>query len=220
MINEMIKCEIEMEDKTLNELLNCLCHCYNQNQINFAKISFTIYSIWNYCKNNYWKAKNNELYNSHKLLEKFGFDKKAVSRYKCSFERYIQGTTIENVSVKTFYYGFAPSKLFEMLSLSYETLDNAIDNKLIRPDMTVKQIREIIKTIKDGTDKAEKVLEDSSTTEINEEEIPLVYNPKQEYEYSYFESKTKNQLLNIVWQLQTEYQKLKKKGEKKKNEHN
>ena len=101
-MNEMIKCDIEFEDKTLNELLNCLSHCYNQNQINFAKISFTIYSIWDYCKNNYWKAKNNELYNSYKLLEKFGFDKKAVSRYKCSFERYVQGTTIENVSLKEY----------------------------------------------------------------------------------------------------------------------
>ena len=219
-MNEMINCEIEMEDKELSKLLDLLKDIYNDNQDTFAELSFTIHKIWTYCKNNYWKAKNNELYNSYKLLAKFGFDKKAVSRYKTCFERFVDGDTIFTVSLTSRYYDFAPSKLFEMLTLSNETLENAIDNKLIRPDMTVKQIREIIKTIKDGTDKVEKVLEDSSVTEINEEEIPLVYNPKQEYEYSYFESKTKNQLLNIVWQLQTEYQKLKKKGEKKKNEHN
>lgn len=78
--------------------------------------------------------------------------------------------------------------------------------------MTCKQIREYIRTLKDGTDKAEKVVED---TTINEEEIPMAYNPKQEYEYSYFETKTKNQLLNIVWELQKEYQALKLKGERK-----
>ena len=35
-------------------------------------------------------------------------------------------------------------------------------------------------------------------------------------EFSYFESKSKSQLLNIVMALQTAYQKLKNKGEKQK----
>ena len=34
---------------------------------------------------------------------------------------------------------------------------------------------------------------------------------KVEYEYSYFEDKTKNQLLNMIWELQKAYQKLKEK---------
>lgn len=208
-MDNFINADLEFEDKSLNSLVNCLRYCYDKNQTNFAKTCFTIYSIWNYCKYNYWKAKNNEYYNSYKLLAKFGFDKNAVSRYKCAFEHYVQGTAFENVSIKTFYFGFSPSKLFEMLVLSSETLDNAIDSKLITPEMTVKEIREIIKTIKNGTDNAEKVLEDSGKTEINEEEIPMAYDPKQEYEFSYFESKTKNQLLNIVWELQKAYQKLK-----------
>ena len=200
MINEMIKCEIEMEDKTLNDLLWHLNSCYHRGNAVFVDLCAIIYKIWDYCKNNYWKAKNNELYNSYKLLEKFGFDKKAVSRHKQCFEKFIyqKAPNCNAYGLRKNYEDFSSSKLFELLTLSNETLDNAIDNKLIRPDMTVKQIREIIKTIKDGTDKAEKVLEDSSTTVINEEEIPLVYNPKQEYEYSYFESKTKNQLPNYI----------------------
>ena len=84
--------------------------------------------------------------------------------------------------------------------------------QIIKPSMTVKQIREYIKTLKDGSDKAEKVIED---TTINEDDIPMAYDPKQEYEYSYFETKTKNQLLNIVWELQKAYQKLKSNKEKK-----
>ncbi len=201
---------LDFEDSQLSQMVNCLAHCYNNNQINFAKLCFTIYSIHAYCKNNYWKAKDNEYYNSYKLLAKFGFDKKAVSRYRQSYEKFIQGCVIENVSVKPYFHGFSPSKLFELLPLSYETLETAIDKKVIRPEMTVKEIREYLKTLKEGTDKAETVIEDPV---INEEEIPLAYNPVQEYEYSYFESKTKNQLLNIVWELQKAYQKL--KGEKK-----
>lgn len=209
-MNEMIKCEIEMEDKGLNELLNCLCHCYNNNQFNFAKVCFTIYSIWDYCKNNYWKAKDNEYYNSYKLLEKFGFDKKAVSRYKSSFERFIQGSTIENVFVKPLYFGFSPSKLFEMLTLSYETLEIAIDNQLINPCMTVKQIRELVKTIKNGTDFAEKVLEDN-IEEINEEEIPMAYDPSKHYEDKYFMGLAKSQLVNNIITLQEHCEKLQEK---------
>lgn len=210
-MEEFINAKIEFGDKQLDELCNCLSQCYNVNQFNFARTSFVIYSIWDYCKNNYWLAKDNEWYNANKVLEKFGFDKKAVSRYKQSYEKYVQGDTFETVTLKSYFNEFSPSKLFELLTLSYDTLENAIDKKLVRPDMTVKQIREYIKSLKDGTDKAEKVIED--TTEINEDDIPLVYDPKQEYEYSYFESKTKNQLLNIVWELQKAYQKL--KGEKK-----
>ena len=143
------------------------------------------------------------------MLAKFGFDKKAVNRYKQCYERFVfQGANILYEDYKD----FSPSKLFELLVLSSETSDELVKKQFIKPTMTIKQIREYIKTLKDGSDKAEKVIED---TTINEDEIPMAYDPKQEYEYSYFETKTKNQLLNIVWELQKAYQKLKSNKEKK-----
>lgn len=211
-MEEFVINELDFEDKELSLLIKDLKQCFYRQQDSFIKTCVTIHKIWSYCKGNYYKAKDNEYYNSYKLLAKFGFDKKAVSRYKQCFEKFIVGDTGHYTLFPTLY-GFTSSKLFELLTLSDETIFNAIDNKLLKPEMTVKQIREFIKTLKDGTDKAEKVVED--TTEINEEDIPLAYDPKQEYEYSYFESKTKNQLLNIVWELQKAYQKLKLKGEKK-----
>lgn len=218
------KCYIEFEDITLNNLLINLRNCFSNNQDNFAHTCKTIYKIWKYCKGNYLKANDNEYYNSYKLLDRFGFDKKAVNRYKNCYEKFIydyendsiflSGIELcQKVCVKYEFEKFSSSKLFELLSLSDDTINDLVNKKLIRPDMTVKQIREFIKALKDGSDKAEKVIED--TTEINEEEIPLAYDPKQEYDYSYFETKTKNQLLNIVWELQKAYQKLKSKGEKK-----
>ena len=216
------KCYIEFEDHFLNNLLVDLRDCFVDNQNTFAHTCKMVYKIWKYCKGNYFKAKDNEYYNSYKLLEKFGLDKKAVNRYKNCYEKFIYDYETDKlilsgkeilckVCVKLEFADFSPSKLFEMLSLTLDTALELVEKQLLKPTMTVKQIREYIKSLKDGTDKAEKVVED--TTEINEEDIPLVYDPKQEYEYSYFESKTKNQLLNIVWELQKAYQKL--KGEKK-----
>lgn len=200
--------ELAFEDERLQVLIDSLRECFSDSQQNFCELCKTIYEIWSYCKNNYWKAKNNEYYNSYKLLAKFGFDKKAVSRYKSCYERFVHQPSC---SLYPLYEKFTTSKLFELLALSDDTTKNSIVNGLIIPEMTVKQIRDVIKTLKDETDKAEKVIEDTVKEEINEEEIPMAYDPKQEYEYSYFETKTKNQLLNIVWELQKEYQKLLKR---------
>lgn len=208
-MEEFIKSDLEFEDDKLFWLVERLRDVFNNSQDNFSNLCEAIYNIWSYCKGNYWKAKDNEYYNSYKLLAKFGFDKKAVSRYKQCYERYVHK---EQGGLHSLYEDFTPSKLFELLVLSDETVKSSISNGLIKPTMTVKQIREYIKTLKDGSDKAEKVIED---TTINEEDIPMAYDPKQEYEYSYFETKTKNQLLNIVWELQKAYQKLKSNKEKK-----
>ena len=208
-MEEFIKSDLEFEDNELYWLVERLRDTFDNSQLNFAKTCECIYNIWKYCKGNYYKAKDNEYYNSYKLLAKFGFDKKAVNRYKLCYERYIHP---ESCSLYPIFEDFTSSKLFELLVLSEDTAKNSIINGLVLPTMTVKQIREYIKTLKDGSDKAEKVIED---TTINEDNIPMAYDPKQEYEYSYFENKTKNQLLNIVWELQKAYQKLKSNKEKK-----
>lgn len=199
-MQDFIITNIEFEDNNLTLLCNDLKNCYNDNQKNFARICVTIYNIWSYCKNNYWKAKDDDYYNSYKLLAKFGFDKKAVSRYKQCFERYIQGYDVNNVSIKTYFKDFSPSKLYELLVIPYEKLEELIDKHIIYPEMTVKQIRDYIKSLKNGANE-----------EINEEEIPEAYNPSKKYDFSYFEIKTKTQLLNMIWELQKAYQKLKEK---------
>ncbi len=214
-MENFIKCDLEFDDDQLNYYIDWLNTCFNNNRKNFCSLCLGVYKIWDYCKNNFWVTKKHEVYNSYKLLAKFGFDKKAVSRYKSCYERFMYPPDIQGYPCTLVEYlqDFSPSKLFELLPLSQETVFELVDKQFIRPEMTVKQIREYIKTMKDG-DKPEKVIEDTSSTEINEEEIPMAYDPKQEYEYSYFESKTKNQLLNIVWELQKAYQKLKNKKEK------
>lgn len=214
MLEEFVKCNLEFEDKELSLLIKDLKQCFYKQQNSFIETCVTIHKIWSYCKGNYYKAKDNEYYNSYKLLAKFGFDKKAVSRYKQCFEKFIVGND-GHYTLFPQLYGFTSSKLFELLTLSNETIFNTIDNKLIKPEMTVKEIRAFVKAMKKGTDSAEQVLEDTS---INEDEIPMAYDPKQKYEFKYFESMSKNQLLNMIWSLQEEYQKLKNNKEKKQND--
>ena len=213
MDNFILNNDLDFDDERLQTLIIDLRKCFVDNQTNFAKTCDTIYRIWSYCKGNYHRATNNEYYNSYKILEKFGFNKQAVSRYKQCYEKFIH---IPSCTVDGLYLGFSPSKLFELLPLSKETIDTAITNKIITPDMTIKQLREHIKVLKDGfLDKVEKVIEET-LNDINEDEIPMAYDPSQKYEYSYFEKMTKNQLLNIVWELQKAYQKLKDKNNKEK----
>ena len=207
-MEDFIKCDIDFDDCELSSLVNALRYSFDKRQDNFVCICKDVYRIWRYCKGNYWKAKDNEYYNSYQLLAKFGFDKKAVSRYRLCYEKFIVDNN-QTLALAIPFKDFMSSKLFEMLSLSNDTALSLVEKKLIKPTMTVKQIREYIKSLKDGSDKSEKVIED---TTINEDEIPMAYDPNTEYEYSYFESLTKNQLLNIVWDLQKAYQKLKSKS--------
>lgn len=207
------KCDIDFEDMELSVLVSALKNVFDNRQDNFVYLCKDIYRIWKYCKKNYYKATNNEYYNSYKLLAKFGFDKKAVNRYVQCYTKFVVDNE-QTLSLILTLKDFSPSKLFEMLSLSQETVLELVNKKIIKPTMTVKEIREYIKTLKDGSDKAEKVIE-NLPTEINEEDIPMAYDPKKEYKYSYFEEKTKNQLLNIIWELQKEYQKLVKEKKQK-----
>lgn len=208
MLEEFKTCDIEVEDFVLNNFLNQLRDCFDKQQNSFIDTCKTIYKIWSYCKGKYWLAKDNEMYNSYKILERFGFDKKAVNRYKNCYERFMDFDKLHPR-----YADFSPSKLFELLPLASNTANEYIDKKLITAEMTVKQIREFIKSQKDGENATEQVIEDTS---IKEEDIPMAYNPKQKYEFSYFESKTKNQLLNMIWELQKEYLNLQNKLDKEK----
>lgn len=206
---------LEFDDTSFNSILKELNSCFNDQQNNFCNISFCVYKISIYFDTHYiGKEKNtNEYYDKNKLLLKFGFDKTAISRLTNCYLRFMTGTTFNEIHMKDWFCGFSPSKLFELLKLADLTLENAIDNKLITSQMTVKEIREYIKSLADGKDKAEKVLQDVNQ-DIDENEIPQAYNPKQHYDFDYFQDKTKNQLLNMIWELQKEYEKLKEKTKK------
>ena len=206
--------ELDFDNAEFNKLLKNMQKYFKDQEKNFCKICFCVYQISTFFDTHYIGAekKTNEYYDKNKLFEKFGFDKTSVSRLTNCYLKFMTGVDEKDINLKSWFSGFSPSKLYELLKVSDLTLEDAIDKKYITPDMTVKQIREYVKSLADGKDKAEKVLE-KIQEEFIEEDIPMAYNPKQHYDWDYFQDKTKNQLLNMIWELQKEYEKL--KGKKK-----
>ena len=210
--------EIEFDNVELNSLIKDLQNCFKTQQNNFARICFCVNKICDYFDNNTIgnEKKSNEYYDKYK----FGFDRTSVSRLLNCYREFIDGTDMSHVHVKTLYVGFCPSKLFELLPMSYRTRENAIDNKFITPQMTVKEIRAYVKSLKANGGNAEKVVESHDSVDFDESEIPMAYNPKKHYDIEYFDSMSKKQLVNAIWELQKYVETLKsnsKSANKKSN---
>lgn len=202
------KCDLTFNDSELSVLVDALNYSFDKNQDSFIFICKDIYRICEYCKGSYFQANNGEHYNSYALLAQFGFDRTAISRYKGCYEKFI----VDNATTFALaipFKDFSSSKLFALLTLSKETAWEFVTKGLIKPTMTVKQIKEMIKSIKDGTDKAEKVIEKTTEDETSEETIPMAYDPTKHYDFDYFKDLSKQELINNIWELQKEYERLK-----------
>lgn len=203
----------EFDDEKVTGLIRNLERAFNAVQNSFASICEGVYKIWDYFNHTYKNAKDGCYYNSYSLLEKFGFDKKAVSRYKNCYLRFCICTR-DCVRLSSTFINFSPSKLFELLPLTDEVIFDGINKKVISPQKTVKELRQIVKLLINGEDidkLVDKTFDSKEKEEIDESEIPPAYDPAKEYDFEYFKSKTKNQLLNMIWELQSTYQKLKRR---------
>ena len=100
------------------------------------------------------------------------------------------------------------SKLVRLCPLSDHQIATYTD-----PDMTVKELEEVVKRFKkekeDKNNNEEKLNNESNVIDDDEADIPEAYDVHKYYEFSYFENMTKNQLINIVWELQKTYVKKK-----------
>lgn len=205
--------------KLLNDYLKKINKIYAKGQNAFAELCFYVYKVRELFKNyslTYYSrfvTKKNEYVFFENIMQGLGLDETAVSRLCSCYEKFVEQETDKPVILEEFF-GFSKSKLFELLTVDTDQLRVDIKNKVLRPDMSFLAIREYVKNYKAQQNQKKKLFEDEEEEQkepINEDDIPPAYDPKQHYDFSYFEEKTKAQLLNIVWQLQTEYEKLKKK---------
>lgn len=229
MYDYQLKGNLGLEDVNDNRLIDLITKfnkLFKKESQNFAELCFLTYRV-NELFVEYRKS-GKYLLDKHKnpitfdeIMKGFGFDSSQSSRLLACYNKYccLSESDIEKATCKIIceYENFSKSKLIELLPVDNEQLFNDIKSKVVRPDMTVKQIRDYVKNYyalqkqKENLfkDKEEKVEE-----EFDESEIPMVYDPTKYYEFSYFESKTKSQLLNMIWDLQKEYLKLKEKNKK------
>lgn len=217
---------IDFSYKPINELtiyIKKLDKCFKKDSDNFAEICFLVFQIHNlFMKNSYGiylKKYQNMTYSFDTIMNGFGISKSESSRLLSCYEKFITKETDKPMIFAEFY-GFSKTKLFELLQVDNEQIKKDLQNKVLRFDFTIKQIRDYVKNLQtlekqqaklNGNDKEEK-------EEIVEENIPMAYNPQQHYDFEYFQEKNKAQLLNIVWELQKEYKKLKTSYNKLKKE--
>ncbi len=157
-------------------------------------------------------------YDFKSIMQGFGIDETQASRLCSCYSKFCHKLDGEKPKLLVEFLLFSKSALFELLSVPTEQLVKDIKLTYLKPDMSIKLIRDYVKNYKALEKKNERLKEDKPKEEkqpdFNEEDIPEAYNPKQYYEFDYFENKNKAQLLNIVWDLQKEYNKLKKEYDK------
>jgi len=127
------------------------------------------------------------------LMREYGLEKTQTSRLLSSYARYF-----DQDKIKPAFAEFSKCKLFELLTVPTSMLEPDVECGRVTAHSTVREIRKYVKQHKPKKDQAN----GSANTETDESDIEPVYNPAQQYPFSYFEQKTKAQLLNMVWELQ------------------
>lgn len=210
--------------KQLDKYLKCLNNVFKKENQNFAELCFYVYQVRAlFYGNKYCHNKKGQVLMFNSIMQQFGLNDTEISRLCSCYDKFIETTlsedriTITSYKIKEIFFPFSKSKLFELLPVENSQLETDIKNKVLRDDMSVASIREYVKNYK-ALQKANKKItdekEDEAQEEINEDEIPMAYDPKKYYDFKYFEEKNKAQLLNMIWDLQKEYQKLKKEIKK------
>lgn len=205
--------------KDLSNLIKKMNNLYDTEQDNFVMWCYYVYNVKQlfqrqnelYYGRLFDKSGKHILFNT--IMANFGFDDSQVTRFIKCYEKYI---IIDNDKPKfdnSIFNFFNKSKLIELLSVPNEQILEDLTNNVITVHDSVIRIREYVKNYKAMQNQnkklglSEKEIEENSI--INDESIPDAYNPKLHYDFAYFEDKSKAQLLNIVWELQKEYEKLK-----------
>lgn len=208
--------------KQLEKYINQMNKLFDKGNQNFVDLIICIRKIKDLFKGyySYWVYdKKRNMLRFQDIMNNFGLDETQVSRLLACYDKYLCFDSSEEKTGKLIdiFKDFSKSKLFELLPVDSDQLTRDIKNNVVTPNSSVGQIRQYVKNYKAQQKANGKLNEESQIDkpDIVEEEIPMAYNPKQEYEFTYFETKTKSQLLNMIWDLQKEYQKLKKEKNKK-----
>lgn len=204
--------------KELNSLINKLDNCFKKENDNFAETCFVVYRIrklFDNYKQVYVYLEANQSYNFDTIMTGFGISKSESSRILNVYDKFCclscSDEKIAKCSIVDEFKGFSKSKLFELLVVDDEQLMQDLRTSVLKSNMSVATIRKYVKNIQELKKQQARLnqQQEKSQEEFIEEDIPMAYNPQQHYDFDYFESKSKAQLLNIVWELQKEYEKLK-----------
>ena len=211
--------------KKLENFIKQLDKCFSRDNQNFAEMCYLVFNMKELFNNFkykriYAKGARDKFscgYTFDSIMAGFGLDNTQTCRMYSCYEKFVTKLENEKPTLIEEFKNFSKSKLIELITVPNEQIIKDIQQRVLREDMSVKSIRDYVKNYRELTKANSKLDKDKEDKEeIIEEDIPMAYNPKQHYDFDYFETKSKAQLLNMIWDLQKEYENLKK--EKKKNE--
>jgi len=229
-INTNIELDLDFENgiyaesfSALQKYLDSLNNCFDREQNNFVSIAYYVYQIKNifddYNATYFGRVytMSNKEYTFDSIMQGFGLDRTQVCRLVNVYDKFVDTKNEFFICLKKYISGFSKSKLFELLTVDEKQLQKDISNSVLQPDMSVKQIRDYVKNYKalqKQNEKSSKVPEEKEELSQNEE-IPPAYDATKHYDFAYFEKQSKAQLINIVWELQKEYERLVSKNNTK-----
>lgn len=162
---ELEKIKLEFEDVEINQLISKLNTLHNSQQQNFVELCYTVYKIDCWFEDNpdvLLKDKyKSDYYNKKELFKILGFKKSQVGRLCQCYQKFMTLIPDVGTKIKEPFVLFTPSKLFELLPLSYDKLVEFINNGQLSADMTIKEIREFLKSFDSVEDVSEEKQEES-----------------------------------------------------------
>lgn len=214
--------ENQQDPTEFNVIIHNINKCIDNDTDNFIELCYWFAKLKEHFSRPYanphmyyggYENKNGRYY-YERIIENYGLDEKTVNRMVNVALRFVVVLDSKTVVLNRLVYGFTRAKLFELLPMSNEQIKFALDNKRLSSASSCKTIRAYVKSLKGTNNTDGKVLEEPKSIDEQLEDVEDVYNPKKHYDFEYFEKKTKSQLLNIVWDLQKEYEKIKGGGKK------
>ena len=155
--------ELEFNEEEINVLVKRLNELHKSQQLDFANLCYTVYKIDCWFKDNediVLKSKSNDYYNQKTLFKQLGFTNKKVRRYINCYQKYMKLDDVGS-KLKDVFKRFSESQLIELLPIDDQTLLSYLNAGDISPNMTVKEIREFLKS------KSENDINSEETEEID-----------------------------------------------------
>ena len=212
------KCNIEK----LKKITADINFCFMDEQKNFCQLCYNLNELRNlfYSDESYYhvfETKDKRYPFEFYVNEFFGLDLRYVEKCIAVYRKFMFLQVVgagADLLVKFVdgFQNFNKSKLFELLAVSTEQLKNDINIGVLSPGMSKLQIREYVKNLKGGKKKENVVLEDvDKTLDEQEAELPSAFDPQHEYDFDFYKTKTKADLVGYCIDLQRTVQKLLRK---------
>lgn len=193
------KCDIE----SLEIITNRINNCFETKQGNFLNLCVSLYDLKKlFLSDKAWyRGFDCDIgrFTFERYVLEFGFEVRYVEKcIQCVNKFILFSAGAGGYEFDPLFKDFSGSKLFELLSVSYDQLEKDIKNKKLSSDMTFKEIRDYVKSLKGTVKKENQVLEEL-TQDVN---VEIDYNPTQCYDKQYFESLSKDELIDCILKLQ------------------